>query len=266
MAIPTWPARRSPSAPRRRLGRWWNSWPRMAPISSRFTRTSPGRPTSRSSTRPGAGRSPWTVTFLSASLPKRPPPPASARSSIRRPSQRVAPSRPRRNGDVRALYDTRDPAACASAFEAYRHNGVAVTADLLVYHHIVHAEQILSDTGRMRHVPDTIRRNWENLLKSETTRELQSILRPIPPLELQNVRLANEAGVVLLAATDVDIPLGVPGLSLHEELLRLVEAGLTPLAALQAATRNPAQVLGLADSLGRIEPGKLADLVLLDAD
>jgi imidazolonepropionase-like amidohydrolase len=166
----------------------------------------------------------------------------------------------------RALYDTRDPAACASAFEAYRHNGVAVTADLLVYHHIVHAEQILSDTGRMRHVPETIRRKWENLLKSETTRELQSILRPIPPLELQNVRLANEAGVVLLAATDVDIPMGVPGLSLHEELVRLVEAGLTPLAALQAATRNPAQVLGLADSLGRIEAGKLADLVLLDAD
>ena len=166
----------------------------------------------------------------------------------------------------RALYDSRDPVACASAFEAYRHNGVAVTADLLVYQHIVHAERILSDTGRLRHVPDTIRRNWENWLKLETTRELQSILRPIPPLELENVRLANKAGVVLLAATDVDIPMGVPGLSLHEELVRLVEAGLTPLAALQAATLNPARVLGLADSLGRIEPGKLADLVLLDAN
>jgi imidazolonepropionase-like amidohydrolase len=166
----------------------------------------------------------------------------------------------------RALYDSRDPAACASAFEAYRHNAVAVTADLLVYHHIVHAEQILSDTGRMKPVPETIRRSWANLLESETARELQSILRPIPPLELQNVRLANEAGVVLLAATDVDIPMGVPGLSLHEELARLVEAGLTPLAALQAATRNPARVLGLADSLGRIEPGKLADLLLLDAN
>ena len=166
----------------------------------------------------------------------------------------------------RALYDSRDPAACASAFEAYRQNRVAVTADLLVYYHIVHAEQILSDTARMRLVPETIRRNWENLLKSETTRELRAILRPIPALELQNVRLANEAGVVLLAATDVDFPLGVPGLSLHEELVRLVEAGLTPLAALQAATLNPARVLSLADSLGRIEPGKLADLVLLDAN
>jgi imidazolonepropionase-like amidohydrolase len=143
---------------------------------------------------------------------------------------------------------------------------VTVTADLLVYHNIVQADQILSDTARLRFVPEAVRRNWAHLLDLETTRELQSILRPIPPLELENVRLANKAGVVLLAATDVDIPMGVPGLSLHEELVRLVEAGLTPLEALQAATLNPARVLGLADSLGRIEPGKLADLVLLDAN
>ena len=166
----------------------------------------------------------------------------------------------------RALYDSRDPAACASAIEAYRDNRVAITADLLVYHYIVQAEQILSDTARLRLVPQAIRRTWENLLDSEMIRELQPILRPIPPLELANVRLANKAGVVLLAATDVDFPMGVPGLSLHEELVRLVEAGLTPLEALQAATLNPARVLGREDSLGRIEPGKLADLVLLDAN
>lgn len=166
----------------------------------------------------------------------------------------------------RALYDSRDPAACAPAFESYRHNGVAVTADLLVYHHIVHAEEIISDTARMRLVPEAIRRNWEEMLDSEMYRELQSVLRPIPPLELENVRLANEAGIVLLAATDVDFPMGVPGLSLHEELVRLVEAGLTPLEALRTATLNPARVLGLAESVGTIEVGKLADLVLLDAN
>jgi imidazolonepropionase-like amidohydrolase len=166
----------------------------------------------------------------------------------------------------RALYDSWDPSACASAFEAYRQHGVAVTVDLLVYHHIVHAEQILADTSRMRLVPAAIHRDWENLLDSETTQELQSILRPIPALELEIVRLANEAGVLLLAATDVDIPMGIPGLSLHEELVRLVDAGLTPLEALQTATLNPAQVLGLADSLGTIEAGKLADFVLLDAN
>ncbi len=167
---------------------------------------------------------------------------------------------------VRALYDSRDPAACASAIEAYRRNRVAVTADLVAYHHVVHAEQVLADAARMRLVPQEIRRNWENWLDSEVTREFQSILRPIVPLELENVRLLHQAGIVLLAGTDVGVPLQVPGISLHVELERLVEAGLTPLEALQTATLNPPRVLGMADSLGTVEPGKLADLVLLDAN
>jgi hypothetical protein len=152
---------------------------------------------------------------------------------------------------VRALYDSRDPAACAPAVEAYRRHGVAVTADLVAYHHVVHAEQIFADPARMRFVPPEIRRNWETGLGSEAFREFQSILRPIPPIELKNVRLFNKAGVLLLAGTDVGVPLQVPGISLHVELERLVEAGLSPLEALQTATLNPARVLKLADSLER---------------
>jgi imidazolonepropionase-like amidohydrolase len=166
----------------------------------------------------------------------------------------------------RALYDSRDPSACALAFKMYRENGVAVATDLLVYHHIVHAEQLLSETARMQLVPESIRRDWKNFVDSTALQEFQSILRPIIPLELENVGLANKAGVVLLAATDVEFPMGVPGLALHEELVRLVEAGLTPLEALQAATLNPTRVLKMANTLGSIEPGKLADLVLLDAN
>ena len=71
---------------------------------------------------------------------------------------------------------------------------------------------------------------------------------------------------MLLAATDVGVPFQVPGISLHVELERLVEAGLSPHEALQTATLNPARVLKMADSLGTIEPRKLADLVLLDAN
>ncbi len=58
----------------------------------------------------------------------------------------------------------------------------------------------------------------------------------------------------------------LPGLSLHEELERFVAAGFTPLEALQAATINAADFLGMTDSLGRVAPGYSADLVLLDAD
>jgi len=167
---------------------------------------------------------------------------------------------------MRVRYDNWDEATCTSALEAYRRNNVALTVDLLAYHHIVHADSILADTARMKLVPEAIRRNWEEWSADQTTQEFQSILRPMIPLELEGVRLANEAGVTLLAATDVGVPLQVPGISLHMELERLVEAGLTPLEALQTATINPVHVLGLADSLGTLDAGKLADLVLLDAN
>ena len=136
---------------------------------------------------------------------------------------------------VRALYDTRDPTACVSVTEAYNRNGVAVTVDLVAYHHVVHAEKILADSSRMRLVPAAIRRNWAEWSSTETAREFRSIVRPILPLELENVRLLSEAGLVLLAATDVGVSFQVPGIGLHVELERLVEAGLTPLQALRTA-------------------------------
>ena len=74
------------------------------------------------------------------------------------------------------------------------------------------------------------------------------------------------SGVPLLAGSDEPNPWVIPGFALHDELALLVQGGLTPLEALQAATVNPARFLEATDSLGAIAPGKLADLVLLDAD
>ena len=76
----------------------------------------------------------------------------------------------------------------------------------------------------------------------------------------------KRAGVELLAGTDLGNPYIYPGFSLHDELELLVEAGLSPLAALQAATINPSRFLGNEMELGTVEQGKLADLVLLDAN
>ena len=76
--------------------------------------------------------------------------------------------------------------------------------------------------------------------------------------------------VSILAGTDSSSVLeekgDPPGTSLHDELALLVEAGFTPSDALRAATLNPALFLGLSDSLGTIEVGKVANLVLLDAN
>jgi hypothetical protein len=75
-------------------------------------------------------------------------------------------------------------------------------------------------------------------------------------------------GVPILAGSDFHPTLAFtfPGFGLHDELELLVTAGLSPVEALRAATSNPARYLGVADSLGTVEPGKLADLVLLDAN
>jgi imidazolonepropionase-like amidohydrolase len=76
----------------------------------------------------------------------------------------------------------------------------------------------------------------------------------------------QRAGVELLAGTDMPKPFLLPGFSLQDELVLLVEAGLTPIEAIKTATINPARFLGKAKELGTVEKGKLADLVLLDAN
>ena len=73
-------------------------------------------------------------------------------------------------------------------------------------------------------------------------------------------------GVRILAGTDAGSVLVYPGFSLHDELGLLVRAGLTPERALWSATTGPAEFAGLSRSVGRIAPGFVADLVLLEAD
>ena len=99
-------------------------------------------------------------------------------------------------------------------------------------------------------------------------------LRIAPPLDYANARAsvatAAAAGVTIIAGTDANTEAGTPfhpehGSSLHDELELLVDAGLTPVDALNAATAAPARVFGLADR-GVIEPGRRADLVLVTGD
>jgi imidazolonepropionase-like amidohydrolase len=76
----------------------------------------------------------------------------------------------------------------------------------------------------------------------------------------------QRARVPIMAGTETGESYTFPGYDLHRELQLLVKAGLTPLQALRAATITPAEYLEAADTLGTVAEGKVADLVLLEAD
>lgn len=76
----------------------------------------------------------------------------------------------------------------------------------------------------------------------------------------------RDAGVPLLAGSDPFVPCAVPGFSLQDELEQLFAAGLTPYEVLQTATTNAARFLQNAQDLGTVSPGKIADLVILNAN
>ncbi len=82
-----------------------------------------------------------------------------------------------------------------------------------------------------------------------------------------SVREMHEAGIDILAGSDVAVLNIFPGSSLHDEIRLFVTAlGMTPAEALDRATRRSARFLGVGDSVGTVERGKIADLVLLEAD
>ena len=84
---------------------------------------------------------------------------------------------------------------------------------------------------------------------------------------LQMIRIFDEEGVKMLAGSDVSgSGWEVPGFALHQEFDQLAAAGLTPLRILQMATVNAAEFLGRTDTMGTVEVGKDADIVLLSGD
>ena len=121
---------------------------------------------------------------------------------------------------------------------------------------------------RRMYIPTKVLANWQEGVnkRDKGATELEFALRAgLMRASLQIVGKMNAAGVPILAGTDTTAPFVFPGFSLHEELALLVQAGLTPMQALQAATKLPAEFLGNLQTQGTIEQGKFADLVLLDA-
>jgi len=171
--------------------------------------------------------------------------------------------------DARAL-ETYDDAKAQSLFARFVKNGTwqCPTLTVLRMNAFLDDPQFRSD-DRLKYIPKILRADWEpgtNGLLKGATPEDWATLRVKFQRELKFVGTMHRARVGIIAGTDVMNPYCFPGFSLHDELALLVEAGLSPMEALQASTKEAARFMGQLDRRGTIEPGKIADLVLLDHD
>jgi imidazolonepropionase-like amidohydrolase len=118
------------------------------------------------------------------------------------------------------------------------------------------------------YLPDTLRHFVAEIfpMPADVPAGADTVGRALFQKRVEVVGALHRAGVHIMAGTDAPLRNSPPGFGLHEELALLVRAGLSPHAALSAATLEPARFLGMQDSLGTVEAGKLADLVLLDAN
>lgn len=132
---------------------------------------------------------------------------------------------------------------------------------------VINAQNPIDDP-RLRYIPRSIRAMWDKNwpVKARTPEEVAAVRKERAAKALDETRQLARAGVPLLAGTDSGFRDLFPGFSLHDELAFMVQAGLTPLEALQTATINPAKFLGTLDSEGTIAQGERADLVLLEGN
>ena len=178
--------------------------------------------------------------------------------------------RARRRALQAALLDGYDEARAQALFARLKAEGVAVVPTLVWSRtQLPQSETDLGGDVPLLGVPKEMADRWTSQRRSAVaglTPEAFTLFRRIADHSRLVVGALHRAGVTLLAGTDAIDAFVVPGFALHQELELLVQAGLTPMEALQTATREPARFLGLEAERGTIEVGKAADLVLLEAD
>jgi imidazolonepropionase-like amidohydrolase len=156
-----------------------------------------------------------------------------------------------------------------AAYRRLARNGTWVTPTIVPqWEFAILPERALASDSLTHYVPRSLRAFWDTVLALPTNLppEAGALGRAMFAKRVKLVGTLYAAGVPLLGGTDAPLRNSISGFGLHDELAYFVQAGLTPMRALRTATYEPARYLNALDSLGTIEPGKVADLVLLDGD
>jgi len=178
----------------------------------------------------------------------------------------------RGEGNLKLLLSTTDQSRCDAIIHSLAQNQVWQCPTLAWQRGGTFLDQLDWDHQPLdKYVPAP----WRNITWRRFADEMMPDLKRDPlalrqkyfKRNLQMVGAMHRAGVPFLAGTDAAPGIYVmPGFSLHDELANFVEAGFTPMEALQTATSLPAKFLGQEKTVGSIEPGKAADAVLLTAN
>jgi Amidohydrolase family len=116
------------------------------------------------------------------------------------------------------------------------------------------------------YLPDALRDEWKMTIQASMGDAPEPFRVQYSQWMLNMAAKVHKAGIPMMAGTDTPIGFLTPGLSLHEELIIMVEAGMTPQEALQTATVNPARYFNLENELGSIKESQWADLLILTAN
>lgn len=169
--------------------------------------------------------------------------------------------------DRRRMLNEHDPQMAQAIFEEMKRNGTWYVPTHLTRWVDAYAEDAsVREDSLLRYLHPLMKRQWledvDETLARDPSPEARETYREFYRKGLELTGAAHRAGVKILAGTDYV----VAGADLHRELEHLVAAGLTPAEALHAATLAPAEYFGLQLQYGTVATGKIADLLLLNAN
>jgi imidazolonepropionase-like amidohydrolase len=169
-----------------------------------------------------------------------------------------------------AELDHFSPQRTEELYKTFVKNGTYLTPTRVVDRGLTFIDDLSKqEDPRLQYVPASMREDWKpqnGMLTRYRTPAYIAFRKRKYDMTTKQMLIAHRLGVAFLAGTDVSAAYTYPGFSLHDELALFVEAGFTPLESLRTATVNPAQFFGMTDSMGSIEVGKTADLVVVDAN